>query len=98
MPRYTINVWNKFSFRNGVYVAGGANGLGETYEHPSWTVPIKSEPVILFDAVLGCVTRLHRLPVDLRVNARNLANTRYLNGTFQYGEPRTLLGTVTLRF
>ena len=101
VPRYTVNVWNKYTFTtgriHGAYVGGGATALGETYEHPSWTIPIKSEPVVLLDAMVGFATKFGRLPVDVRVNVRNLADKHYLNGTFQYGEPRTWIATVTVR-
>ena len=87
VPRYTVNLWNKYTFTTGSlrggYVAGGATALGETYEHPSWTVPIKSDAVVLIDAMVGYATKLQNFPVDFRVNVRNLANKRYLNGTFQ---------------
>ncbi len=102
VPRYSINLWNKYTFTTGplrgYFVGGGANALGATYEHPSWTVPIKSEPVVLFDAVVGYATKIQNLPFDVRVNVRNLADKHYLNGTFQYGEPRTVILSVGLRF
>jgi hypothetical protein len=34
----------------------------------------------------------------VRVNVRNITDEHYLNGTFQYGEPRTVIGTVGLGF
>lgn len=102
VPRYTVNLWNKYTFTTGAlrgaFVGGGANVLGETYEHPSWTVPIKSDEVVLFDAMIGYSTKFGALPVELRVNARNLADKHYLNGTFQYGEPRTFIASVGMRF
>jgi outer membrane receptor protein involved in Fe transport len=66
--------------------------------HPSWTVPIKSDAVALFDAMIGYTTKFQNLPVNLRLNARNLADKHYLNGTFQYGEPRTFTATMSLQF
>lgn len=102
VPRYTINLWHKYTFvigpLRGAYVGGGANALGETYAHPSWTIPIKSDPVVLFDAVFGYATKLRGTAIDVRVNIRNLAGKHYLNGTFQYGEPRTVIASVGLRF
>ncbi len=102
VPRYTVNLWNKYTFTTGAlkggFVGGGVNVLGETYEHPSWTIPIKSEEVALFDAVIGYATKFGNLPAELRLNARNLADKHYLNGTFQYGEPRTFIASVGLRF
>ncbi len=102
VPRYTVNLWNKYTFSTGslrgAYVGGGATALGETYEHPSWTVPIKSDAVVLFDAIVGYATKFGRFPADLRINVRNLADLHYLNGTFQYGEPRTIVASVGLKF
>lgn len=102
VPRYTVNLWNKYTFTTGAlrgtYVGGGATALGATYVHPSWTVPITSDEVVLFDAVIGHVTKLGRWPVDLRLNVRNLADKHYLNGTFQYGEPRTFIASVGVKF
>jgi len=102
VPRYTVNFWNKYTFTSGslkgAYFGGGATALGETYEHPSWTIPIKSAPVILVDAIFGYATKVSNLPVNVRVNIRNLADKHYLNGTFQYGEPRTIIASVGLRF
>ncbi len=102
VPRYTINLWNKYTFTTGRlrggYVGGGATVLGETYEHPSWTVPIKSDEVVLIDAIVGYATKVGDLPVDVRVNVRNVADKHYLNGTFQYGEPRTFIASVGVRF
>ncbi len=102
VPRFTVNVWNKYTFTTGAlrgwYVGGGATAIGETYEHPSWTIPIKSDEVVLFDAIVGYATKLGRFPVDVRLNGRNLADKRYLNGTFQYGEPRTFIASVGVRF
>lgn len=102
VPRYTATFWNKYTFSTGglrgYYVGGGATALGETYEHPSWTIPIKSDPVVLFDAMIGYTTKVREQPVEFRLNVRNLTDEYYLNGTFQYGEPRTFIGTVRLRF
>lgn len=102
VPRYTASFWNKHTFATGplrgVYLGGGATALGETYVHPSWTIPIKSEPVILLDAMLGYATKVRSATVDVRLNVKNLADRRYLNGTFQSGEPRSFIGTVTWRF
>lgn len=102
VPRFTFNVWNKYSFTNGAlkgaYVGGGVNVLGETYMHPSWTIPIKSGTVTLFDAMFGYETKLGDLPVNARVNIRNLLDKHYLNGTFQYGEPRTVIASIGVRF
>lgn len=102
MPRYTVNFWNKYTFTTGAldgfYVGGGFNMMGETYMHPSWTIPIVGERVILFDAMIGYATKFGRLPVNFRLNARNLADKHYLNGTFQYGEPRTVIASVGLQF
>ncbi|MSU54148.1 MAG: TonB-dependent receptor, partial [Opitutaceae bacterium] len=67
-------------------------------EHPSWTIPIKSAPVVLIDAIFGYATKVSDHPVNVRVNIRNLADKHYLNGTFQYGEPRTFAASVGLRF
>jgi outer membrane receptor protein involved in Fe transport len=97
-----VNLWNKYTVTTGAlrgaYVGGGANALGETYEHPSWTIPIKSEAVVIYDAVIGYATKVADLPIDVRVNVRNLADKHYLNGTFQYGEPRTWIASVGMRF
>jgi outer membrane receptor protein involved in Fe transport len=102
VPRYTVNLWNKYTFMTGalrnLYVGGGANAIGETYVHPSWTVPIQSDPVVLFDLMVGYTATIRNQGVDLRVNVRNLTDERYLNGTFQYGEPRTIVGSVGWRF
>ena len=102
VPRYGVSAWNKYTFTTGVlhgtYVGGGVTALGATYVHPSWTVPIKSEPVVVLDAMIGYAAKVGGHPVEVRVNVRNLANRHYLNGTFQYGEPRTLIGSVVLRY
>jgi len=102
VPRFTVNFWNKYSVvtgpLRGAYVGGGVTVMGETYEHPSWTVPIKSGTVGLFDAMIGYGTKIDGHPIDLRINARNLADKHYLNGTFQYGEPRTFIASVGVRF
>ncbi len=93
VPRYTISLWNKYTFTagglKGAYVGGGFTALGESYVHPSWTVPIKSDPVVLADVLVGYVTKVGDLPVNFHASVRNLADTRHLNNTFQYGEPRT---------
>jgi outer membrane receptor protein involved in Fe transport len=102
VPRYTANFWNKYTFTTGAlrgwYVGGGATAIGETYEHPSWTVPIVSDEVVLFDAIVGYTTKVGRYRIDTRLNARNLADKHYLNGTFQYGEPRTFLASFGVKF
>ncbi len=102
VPRYTVNLWNKYTFTagtlKGMYVGGGATALGETYMHPSWTVPIKSDPVVLLDAIVGYAAKFRGQAVDFRLNIRNLADKHYLNGTFQYGEPRTFITSVGVRF
>ena len=82
----------------GVYIGGGGNALGRIGLHPSWTVPIKSEPVVLVDAMVGYATNLGELPLDLRLNVRNLTDEHYLNGTFQYGEARTVRVSAVLKF
>jgi len=102
VPRYSINLWNKYTFTKGrlrgLYIGGGGNALGKIGLHPSWSVPIESDPVVLFDALVGYTTTVRDIRVDARVNIRNLVDERYLNGTFQYGEPRTVIATVGLRF
>lgn len=102
VPRYTANFWNKYVFTQGVlrgwYVAGGATALGETYQHPSWTIPIKGDDVVLFDALVGYVKKVGDVTLDVRLNVKNLGDKHYLNGTFQYGEPRTFIGSVGVRF
>lgn len=102
VPRYTVNLWNKYTFMtgalSGAFVGGGANALGKIAVHPSWTVPIESDPVVLFEAVLGYTTDVRGKPLEFRLNVRNLADKHYLNGTFQYGEPRTFIASVGLRF
>jgi iron complex outermembrane receptor protein len=102
VPRFNVNVWNKYTFTTGrlrgAYIGGGVNVLGETYAHPSWTIPVRSETVALIDAVVGYATKIGELPIDVRVNVRNLADKEYLNGTFQYGEPRTVLLSAGVRF
>lgn len=93
VPRYTVSLWNKYTFTTGAlkgaYVGGGFTALGESYVHPSWTVPIKSDPVVLADVLVGYITKVGDLPVYFHASVRNLADTRHLNNTFQYGEPRT---------
>jgi iron complex outermembrane receptor protein len=97
-----VNLWQKYTFTGGAlkgfYVGGGVNSLGKTYVHPSATVPIFSEPVVLFDALVGYATKLGNRPANFRLNVRNLLDKHYLNGTFQYGEPRTAIATLTLQF
>jgi outer membrane receptor protein involved in Fe transport len=102
VPLYTVSFWNKYTFTTGglegLYLGGGFSVLGETYEHPSWTVPIESEAVILFDGLVGYATKLGKVPVDVKLNVRNIGDKHYLNGTFQYGEPRTFIVSLGLRF
>lgn len=102
VPRYTVNAWHKYTFTGhrwaGVYVGGGINVLGPTYVHPNWTVPIETDTVTLFDLMLGYSRKIGRATWDFRINIRNATDETYLNGTFQYGEPRTITGTVGVRF
>ena len=102
VPRYTINLWNKYTFTKGplrgVYIGGGANALGKIGLHPSWTVPIESAPVVLFDALVGYTKPVGDTVIDARLNVRNLTDRNYLNGTFQYGEPRVFIASIGLRF
>ena len=102
VPSYSVNVWNKYTFTTGwcqgLYLASGGNALGKIGLHPSWTVPIESEPVVLFDALIGYATKVGSTGIDVRLNVRNLSDEHYLNGTFQYGEPRTFIASVGLRF
>lgn len=102
VPEYSVNFWNKYTFTRGAlkgfFVGGGGNALGKVGLHPSWTVPIESEAVILFDAMVGYTTRVRDVQVEARLNVRNLADEHYLNGTFQYGEPRTFIASLGLRF
>lgn len=102
VPRYTAHLWNKYTFTTGrlrgAYLGGGATALGRIGIHPNWTVPIETEPVVTFDVLVGYTTKIREWAVDARVNVRNLADKHYLNGTFQYGEPRMIIGTVGVRF
>ena len=61
-------------------------------------VRVISDPVVVLDAMIGYTTKVQNIPVNLRLNIRNLANKHYLNGTFQYGEPRTFIASVGLKF
>ena len=102
VPRFTVAVWNKYTFTagrwRGAYVGGGLSVLGESYVHPSWTVPVVSDTIALFDALIGYRTKFGHLPVDLRVNVRNITDRHYLNGTFQYGEPRTFIAAMGITY
>lgn len=102
VPRFTINAWNRYTVTTGawrgLFIGGGVTVLGETYEHPSWTVPIRSSTVGLLDAVMGYGTKVWGRAMDFRLNLRNLTDRHYLNGTFQYGEPRTYVATVGVKF
>lgn len=102
VPKYTVNFWNKYTFTDGAlkgaYVGGGITSLGSIGIHPSWTVPIRSDAVVLFNALVGYRTKINGVPVDFRVNADNVTNKKYLNGSFQYGEPRTLTLTTTVNW
>ncbi len=102
VPKYTATFWNKYTFGRGAlhgwYVGGGASLIGETYMHPSWTVPIKSDAVLLVETMVGYTTRLGNIPANFRLNVRNVTDEHYLNGTFQYGEPRTFLASIGLKF
>jgi outer membrane receptor protein involved in Fe transport len=48
--------------------------------------------------MVGYATRLGNIPANFRLNVRNLTDEHYLNGTFQYGEPRTFIASVGLKF
>lgn len=100
VPEYTATFWNKYTFGDGVlkgaYIGGGITAIGEIGIHPSWTIPIRSDPVELINLIVGYRTKINNVPVDFRVNGENLADKTYLNGSFQYGEPRTFTGTVTI--
>lgn len=100
VPEYTITLWNKFTFTDGTlkgaYIGGGITALGEIGIHPSWTIPIRSDPVLLVNLIAGYKHKFSGVPVDYRLNIENLTDKKYLNGTFQYGEPLTVTGTVTV--
>lgn len=102
VPEYSVSLWNKYTFTTGGlkgwYIGGGGNALGRLGLHPSWTIPIESDPVVLLDAVAGYTTKVGRVAVDARLNVRNITDERYLNGSFQYGEPRTFIAAVGLKF
>ena len=61
-------------------------------------VPIKSDAVLLVETMVGYATKVAGIPANFRLNVRNLTDEHYLNGTFQYGEPRTFLASVGLQF
>lgn len=102
VPEYTVTLWNKYTFTDGrlkgAYVGGGVTALGEIGIHPSWTVPIRSDPVLLVNLIAGYKRKFNGVPVDYRLNVENLTDKKYLNGTFQYGEPLTVTGTVTVNW
>lgn len=102
VPEYTVTLWNKYTFTEGrlkgAYIGGGITALGEIGIHPSWTVPIRSDPVLLVNLIAGYKHKFNGVPVDYRLNVENLTDKKYLNGTFQYGEPRTVTATVTVNW
>lgn len=102
VPEYTVTFWNKYTFTDGrlkgAYIGGGISALGEIGIHPSWTIPIRSDPVVLFNLIAGYNHKINGVPVDYRVNVENLTDESYLNGTFQYGEPRTVTLTVGVKW
>jgi outer membrane receptor protein involved in Fe transport len=102
VPRYTLSLWNKYTFTTGAlkgaYVGGGFTAMGESYVHPSWTVPVKSSPVVLPEVLVGYATKFGGWPVDLHASVRNLGDKHYLNNTFQYGEPRTFRAGSRVKF
>ncbi len=102
VPDYNVNLWGKYTFTTGrlkgAYVGGGFNLLGPFSVHPSWTVTVQSDAVVVVDALVGYATTFRDVPVDFRVNLKNLTDEKYLNGSFQYGEPLTVVGTVTVRW
>lgn len=102
VPKYTVSLWNKYTFTEGslkgAYVGGGLTAIGPIRIHPSWTVTVNSEAVALVNLIAGYRTKFSQVPVDFRVNVDNVTDEKYLNGTFQYGEPRTVTATVTVNW
>ncbi len=102
VPDYNLNFWNKYTFvqgpLKGAYVGGGVNIEGPYTLHPSWTVTVRSEQAAIFGALVGYATKWNNVPLDFQVNASNLTNKRYLNGSFLYGEPRSFLASVSTKW
>jgi outer membrane receptor protein involved in Fe transport len=102
VPKYTVTIWNKYTVVSGplkgAYIGGGITALGSIGIHPSWTVPIRSAPVTLVNLIAGYRHKYNGLPIDYRLNLENLTDRKYLNGTFQYGEPLSVVGSVRIEW
>ena len=102
IPDYNVNVWNKYTFvegaLKGAYMGGGFNYEGPYTLHPSWTVTVKSKEAFIVGALFGYATKLNGVPLDFQLNVANLADKKYLNGSFLYGEPRSFLVSVSTKW
>jgi outer membrane receptor protein involved in Fe transport len=102
IPDYNLNFWNKYTFvegaLKGAYIGGGVNIEGPYTLHPSWTVTVRSKDAAIFGALVGYATRFNGVPLDIQLNVQNLADERYLNGSFLYGEPRSFLLSLSTKW
>lgn len=101
-PEEQFSFWNKYTFIDGrlkgFYVGAGAQFLGKTHLHPSWSSPIYNPEVWLIDATLGYQFKWNRVTTDLILRVNNLTDKFAYDQTFRPAMPRNIQFVTRFKF
>lgn len=102
MPRHMASLWNKYTFvrgpLKGLSLGGGVRRVTSFRVHPSWSVTIEENGYTRVDALAAYSTTLGGKPLEFALNVENLFDEFYFDGAFEIGNPRSVFGSVTVRF
>lgn len=92
-PDVQFSFWNKYTFVDGTlkgsYIGFGAQYIGAIHVHPSWSAPIYSPEVWVFDATIGHKMTVGSTRIDLALRVNNVTDEFYYDQVFRPAFPRT---------
>jgi iron complex outermembrane recepter protein len=105
VPRHAGNIWAKYDTAPGEKegfsfgFGASANGLREATATNAYALP----GYVRFDTMIGYRTLLEGHAVEAQLNVVNLADAKYFDTTVNsqyavYGQPRTFIGSVKVKF
>lgn len=101
-PRSQFSIYNKYTFvtgkLRGLYVGSGLRWVGEMHIHPSWDVPLNTDPYWYGDLLVGYKWQWKKVAADLSVRAENIFDQLYYESTFRMSSPRRAFVNLRLSF
>lgn len=102
VPKWSWSVWNKYTFADGPLkgfsIGGGAVSRAATEVYGANYPGMVAPEFTRLDLLLGYVGKLSGRDVEYSLKVNNLTDKVYMDGARGFGEPRSLQGSITVRF